>query len=69
MYNPIIDQAVMIPNFQSGTNHVLWDIENPNLFVTVDSEKMCSYVYIPLSLEGIQIVHLPEYLKLDEIET
>lgn len=53
MYNPVLDQAIMIPNFQGGTNNVLWDIDNPNLFVTVDGEKMCSYIYVPLSLEGI----------------
>ena len=57
-----------IPNFSAGTETVLWDQEDPNIFVTVDKEKMQAYLYIQLSLDGPQIFHLPEYLKLDEIE-
>lgn len=47
---------------------MLWDLEDPNLFVTVDKEKMQTYLFVPLSLEGPQILHLPEYLKLEEID-
>jgi hypothetical protein len=36
--------------------------------VTVDPEKMQTYLYVALSIEGTQIVHLPEYLKLDEVD-
>jgi hypothetical protein len=47
---------------------VLWDIDEPNLFVTVDNEKMQTYQFKPLTLDGPQIIHLPEYLKLEEVE-
>jgi len=40
LYNPIDDTSIFIPNFSAQTNQVLWDIDDPNLFVTVDSEKM-----------------------------
>jgi hypothetical protein len=59
---------VFVPNFSSSTNKVLWDVDDPNLFVTVDSEKMQTYLFSPLSLEGSAIIHLPEYLKLEEVE-
>lgn len=68
LYNPIDDSSIFIPNFSSQTNQVLWDIDDPNLFVTVDTEKMQTYLFCSMSLEGSQIIHLPEYLKLEEVE-
>lgn len=59
----------MIPNFSGdGVYAVLFDLNDRNLFVTVDAEKMQTYLYISLSIEGTQIIHLPEYLKLDEVD-
>ena len=29
---------------------------------------MHTYLYVQLSLDGPQIIHLPEYLKLEEVE-
>jgi len=29
---------------------------------------MLAYLYTPLTLEGPQVKHLPEYLKLDQID-
>lgn len=68
LYNPIDDSSIFVPNFSSKTNNVLWDIEDQSLFVTVDSEKMQCYLFTGTSLEGSQIIHLPEYLKLDEVD-
>ena len=68
LYNPIDDSMVFIPNFQPNTNSILWDIDDNNLFVTVDNEKMQTYLFKNLSLDGSHIVHLPEYLKLDEVD-
>jgi len=68
MFNPVDESVLLIPNFQSGTYNVLWDLEDQNLFVTVDKEKMHTYLYVSLSLDGAQIIHLPEYLKLDEVD-
>jgi WD repeat-containing protein 19 len=58
----------MIPNFSSETKNVLWDLEDRNLFITVDSDKMSTYLFVPISLDGSSIIHLPEYLKLDEVD-
>jgi len=68
MLNPVDESLIMIPNFQAETESVLWDIEDQNLFVTVASDMMHTYLYLPLSLEGPQIIHLPEYLRLDEVD-
>lgn len=67
-YNPIDDSSLMIPNFSAETHKVLWDLEDRNLFITVDLDKMSTYLFVPLSLEGSSIIHLPEYLKLDEVD-
>lgn len=58
----------MIPNFSATTHKVLWDLEDNNLFITIDADKMNTYLYVPLSLDGASILHLPEYLKLDEVD-
>jgi hypothetical protein len=39
-YNPVNNTSIMIPNFSSETINVLFDLEDRNLFVTVDREKM-----------------------------
>jgi WD repeat-containing protein 19 len=36
--------------------------------VTVDKEKMQTYLHCSMSLEGTQIIHLPEFLKLEEVD-
>jgi len=68
LFSAVDDQMLFIPNFAAGTENVLWDLEDVNIFVTVDREKMQTYMYVPLSLEGPAIIHLPEYLKLDEVD-
>ena len=68
MLNPVDESLIMIPNFHSETDTVLWDVEDQNLFVTVAGDSMHTYLYLPLSLEGPQIIHLPEFLRLDEVD-
>ena len=68
LFNPVDDSCLFVPNFSPSTKSVLWDIDDYNLFVTVDNEKMQTYLYCGMSLEGQQIIHLPEYLKLDEVD-
>jgi WD repeat-containing protein 19 len=67
-YNPVNDSTLMIPNFSPDTINVLFDNEDRNMFVTIDKEKINTYLFCPISLEGPCIFHLPEYLKLDEVE-
>jgi len=40
LYNPVDNSTIFIPNFQGQTKTVLWDIDDPNLFITMDNEKM-----------------------------
>lgn len=68
LFNPVDDTMLFIPNFSSQTNQVLWDIDDPQIFVCVDNEKIQTYMFVQVSLEGSCIVHLPEYLKLDDVE-
>jgi len=68
LFNPIDDSMLSLPNFSATTEHVLWDLDDPNVFVTVDKEKMKTYLYAGLSLQGPQIIHLPEYLKVEEVD-
>ena len=58
----------MIPNFQSETINVLWDLSNQNMFVTVSKQQMNTYLMIPHSFDGSQIIHLPEYLRIEELD-
>lgn len=69
LFNPVDDSSLVVPNFSGKTYSILWDVDEANLFVTVDTEKMQTYLINPLSLEGGSIIHLPEYLKLDEVNT
>ena len=67
-FNPVEDTSIMIPNFSATTLKVLWDLDESNLFVTIDVEKMNTYLFVPLSIDGPTISHLPEYLKLEEVD-
>lgn len=67
-YNPVINSSLMIPNFSPETISVLFDLDERNLFVTIDKEKMNTYLFSPLSMEGPSITHLTEYLKLEEVD-
>jgi len=40
LFNPVDDSVLPIPSFSPKTTNVLWDIDEANLFVTVDTEKM-----------------------------
>jgi len=41
LYNPIDDTQLMIPNFSGdGVYAVLYDLNDRNMFVTVDAEKL-----------------------------
>ena len=40
LFDPVEDSILFIPNFSGTTHSVLWDIDDQNLFVTVDKEKM-----------------------------
>jgi hypothetical protein len=67
-YNPVNDTSLMIPNFSADTVNALFDLEDRNMFITIDKEKINTYLFIPVSLDGPTLFHIPEYLKLEEVE-
>ena len=36
-FNVVDDTMLFVPNFQAGTTNILWDIEDPNIFVTINN--------------------------------
>ena len=40
LFQPVDDTMLFIPNFSSTTENVIWDLDDPHIFVTVDKEKM-----------------------------
>lgn len=52
LFQPVDDTMLFIPNFSSTTENVIWDLDDPHIFVTVDKEKMQCYMFVNLSLEG-----------------
>lgn len=52
LFNPVDESVLLIPNFPASTTRVLWDLDDQNLFITCDKEKMHTYLYVQLSLEG-----------------
>jgi WD repeat-containing protein 19 len=68
LYNPVDDSVSLLPNFSGNTTNVLWDLDDQHIFATVDGVKMQTYMFVPCSLDGPSIVHLPEYLKLEDVD-
>lgn len=67
LYNPVDDSIALIPNFNATVKNVVWDIDSPNVFATVEPTKMNTYLYLQTSLEGPTIIHLPRYSKLEDV--
>ena len=40
LFSPVDESMQFIPNFSAGTEKILWDLEDSNIFITVDKEKM-----------------------------
>lgn len=68
LYNPADDSIALIPNFSSTAKiNVVWDIESPTIFATVESTRINTYMYLATSLDGPTIVHLPRYNRIEEV--
>jgi len=67
LYNPADDSIALIPNFSSTVKNVVWDLESPTIFATVENMKMNTYMYLATSLDGPTIVHLPWYNRIEEV--
>lgn len=52
LYNPVDDQVVPVEKFSGSADKILWDISNPNIFVTSDSKKFTTYIYSSQTTKG-----------------
>eukprot|EP00743_Colponemidia_sp_Colp-15_P004281 GILK01004618.1.p1 GENE.GILK01004618.1~~GILK01004618.1.p1 ORF type:complete len:1398 (-),score=319.35 GILK01004618.1:169-4362(-) len=55
VYNPVNDHALAIPDFSAMTERVLWDTEDKNIFVTIDSQLFQTYCYAPVTVYGPKV--------------
>lgn len=66
LYNAVSDTSSLLPNF-SGASNVLWDLDDPNCFITFWENKLSAYMVQDGSVEGGALSHIAEYLKLGDI--
>eukprot|EP00818_Percolomonas_sp_WS_P009034 CAMPEP_0117447486 /NCGR_PEP_ID=MMETSP0759-20121206/6902_1 /TAXON_ID=63605 /ORGANISM="Percolomonas cosmopolitus, Strain WS" /LENGTH=1376 /DNA_ID=CAMNT_0005239827 /DNA_START=113 /DNA_END=4243 /DNA_ORIENTATION=+ len=52
LYNPVDDQVTPVEKFSGSADKVLWDISDPNVFVTSDPKKFTTYIYSPQTTKG-----------------
>lgn len=67
LYNPGDDSIALIPNFSSTVKNVVWDIDSPTIFATVEATRMNTYLYLSTSLDGPTIIHLPRYQRIEDV--
>ena len=68
LYNPVNDSTIMLPNFNVTIESILLDIEDQNVFITFGSENVQVYLCCLNALEGPQVIHVPDYSKIEEVE-
>lgn len=68
LYNPVDDSIALIPNFSASVTQALWDITNPNMFVTYDKGKMNTYLYMQTSLDGPTILHISRFDRIEDVD-
>lgn len=52
LFNPVNDQVLPVPGFNSKADNVMWDVTDPNVFVMSDHNALYTYLYIPVSISG-----------------
>lgn len=62
VYNPVNDQVLDIPNFQSTAKGALWENWAPDrgVFITYDDEKIYTYMYSRESMHGPVVEYVGE---------
>lgn len=58
----------LIPNFSATVTKALWDVGQPNMFVTYDKGKLNTYLYMQTSLDGPTILHLCRFNKIEDVD-
>ena len=68
LYTPINETKMMIPNFSSNVLKILWDDSDLNMFITCETEKLCGYLYSPITLYGPKVDPLRELLSIEDLD-
>lgn len=58
LYNPVNDQIKPIANFSANTTSVLWDVADPNVFISTDGVNFSVYVYADMTISGPTVTHI-----------
>lgn len=56
MLNPVNDQLLQVPEYSGLPEKVIWDVEDPKIFVIIEGTVVYVYRYDAESIDGPQIV-------------
>eukprot|EP00817_Percolomonadidae_sp_ATCC50343_P006499 CAMPEP_0117428804 /NCGR_PEP_ID=MMETSP0758-20121206/8434_1 /TAXON_ID=63605 /ORGANISM="Percolomonas cosmopolitus, Strain AE-1 (ATCC 50343)" /LENGTH=1219 /DNA_ID=CAMNT_0005215371 /DNA_START=468 /DNA_END=4125 /DNA_ORIENTATION=- len=56
LYNPVNDAITSIKPFSGSAEKVMWDVSDPNCFITSDKNKFNTYVYSPNTARGPEVI-------------
>lgn len=68
LYTPMNESKLPIPNFSSNVVKVLWDEHDLNMFITCETEKLCGYLYSPVTLYGSKVDPIRELLSIEDLD-
>eukprot|EP00798_Chlamydomonas_sp_ICE-L_P012670 gene12669-15902_t len=55
LFNPVNDQVLVTPPIGSRVENVVWDVNDPNVFVIAEANQLSVFLYSPVSLSGAKI--------------
>lgn len=58
LFNPVNDHVVAVPGFSGRADNVMWDTSDQNVIVITDGSALHTYLYVPVSLNGPQVVFI-----------
>jgi WD repeat-containing protein 19 len=58
LYSPVTSHVIKVPEFSQTCTKIMWDSADWGVFVTVDAQDFCTYIYSPLTINGPQISKL-----------
>ena len=55
IYNPVNDEALLLPDCPSGCTSILWDTSSSDVLVAATPTSLATYNYAPVSLSGATV--------------
>ncbi|EGR31945.1 WD repeat protein [Ichthyophthirius multifiliis] len=62
------EQFLPLQNFPQRTERIIWDQKDPNLFVTVENDKLLTFIINKNSINGTIIQPVQELLAIEQIK-